>query len=137
MTEGFTSLTWGEGAGSNIRNCHRDVFMANDPDPERMRELEARLAKAKGAAVPKRTGKAGEAFSAGEIGWRMITELVAGLLIGFGLGYGLDVLLGTLPLFLILFTMLGFAGGVRTMMRTAQSVQSKETMGGGTRKRED
>lgn len=111
--------------------------MADDPDPERLRALEARLAKAKGSAVPKRTGKAGEAFSAGEIGWRMITELVAGLLIGFGIGYGLDVLLGTLPLFLILFTLLGFAGGVRTMMRTAQSVQSKEMTDGDVREREE
>ncbi|WP_128253403.1 AtpZ/AtpI family protein [Falsirhodobacter deserti] len=111
--------------------------MADDPDPERMRALEARLAKARGAAEPKRTGKAGEAFSAGEIGWRMVTELVAGLLIGFGIGYGLDVLLGTLPVFLVTFTLLGFAGGVRAMMRTAQSVQAKETVGSDARKRED
>ncbi|QUS36612.1 AtpZ/AtpI family protein [Falsirhodobacter algicola] len=110
--------------------------MTNDPDPDRMRALEARLAKARGAPV-KRTGQAGEAFSSGEIGWRMITELVAGLLIGFGIGYGLDVLLGTLPLCLIVFTLLGFAAGIRTMMRTAQSVQSKETTGGDTHERED
>ena len=49
----------------------------------------------------------------------MVTELVAGLLIGFGIGYGLDVLLGTTPILLVLFTLLGFAAGVRVMMRTA------------------
>lgn len=44
---------------------------------------------------------------------------------GLGIGYGLDHLLGTLPLFLIIFIMLGFAAGVRTMMRTAEEVQRK------------
>ena len=55
--------------------------------------------------------------------WRMVIELVAGIVIGFGIGYGLDRLVGTLPVFLILFTGLGFVAGVRTMMRTAQDVQ--------------
>jgi ATP synthase protein I len=55
--------------------------------------------------------------------WRMVIELVAGIVIGFGIGYGLDRLFGTLPVFLILFTGLGFVAGVRTMMRTAQEVQ--------------
>ncbi len=60
-----------------------------------------------------------------EGGWRMVTELVVGMLMGLGIGYGLDHLLGTLPLFLIIFIMLGFAAGVRTMMRTAEEVQRK------------
>ena len=47
---------------------------------------------------------------------------------GLGIGYGLDHLLGTLPLFLIIFTILGFAAGVRTMMRTAQEVQIEDTV---------
>ena len=55
--------------------------------------------------------------------WRMVIELVAGFVNGFGIGYGLDRLVGTLPVFLILFTGLGFVAGVRTMMRTAQDVQ--------------
>ena len=56
----------------------------------------------------------------------MVIELVAGLLIGFGMGYGLDSLFGTLPIFLILFTLLGFVAGVRTMMRTAREFQAQE-----------
>jgi len=55
----------------------------------------------------------------------MVTELVAGLGIGFGIGMGLDALLGTRPLFLVLFVLLGFAAGVQTMMRTAREVQAK------------
>jgi ATP synthase protein I len=59
-------------------------------------------------------------------GWRMVIELVAGLGIGFGMGYGLDVLFGTLPIFLIVFTLLGFAAGIKTMMRTAKEMAPGE-----------
>ncbi|MEM6823471.1 MAG: AtpZ/AtpI family protein [Pseudomonadota bacterium] len=66
-----------------------------------------------------------EHYSQAQQGWRMVTELVAGLLIGFGIGYGLDTLFGTLPILLILFTLLGFVAGVKTMVRTAQEIQAK------------
>jgi ATP synthase protein I len=56
----------------------------------------------------------------------MVIELVAGLGIGFGIGYGLDYLLGTLPIFMVLFTMLGLAAGVKTMLRSAQEVQDRK-----------
>ena len=36
------------------------------------------------------------------------------------MGYGLDVLFDTLPVFMIVFTLLGFAAGIKTMMRTAR-----------------
>ena len=99
----------------------------SEPDPnKRLRELEARIEAAKKAGAPQ-AGNQGEHYSLAQQGWRMVTELVAGLLIGFGIGYGLDSLFGTLPIFLVLFTFLGFAAGVRTMMRTAQEVQSKTT----------
>ena len=55
--------------------------------------------------------------------WRMVIELVSGLAIGFGLGYGLDIVLGTLPIFMIIFTLLGFVAGIRTMLSTAKEVQ--------------
>ena len=55
----------------------------------------------------------------------MVIELVAGIVIGFFIGYGLDLLFGTLPIMLVIWTLLGFVAGVRTMMRTAQEVQEK------------
>ena len=61
--------------------------------------------------------------------WRMVIELVSGLAIGFGLGYGLDVFFDTLPIFMIIFTLLGFVAGVRTMLATAREVQ-KDHMSG-------
>lgn len=67
-----------------------------------------------------------EHYSGAQQGWRMVTELVAGLGIGLSLGYGLDWLFGTLPIFLILFTLLGFGAGVNVMLRTAKEVQKEQ-----------
>ena len=54
-----------------------------------------------------------------------LEELVAGLGIGFGIGYGIDSFFGTLPLFLVIFTLLGLAAGIKTMMRSAEEIQRK------------
>ena len=95
--------------------------MVDEPDPERLRALEARLLKVTKAARPERQAT-GNGFSQGEVAWRMIIELVTGMLIGLALGYGLDVLFGTLPICLMIFTLLGFAAGVKTMLRTAKQL---------------
>ena len=57
----------------------------------------------------------------------MVTELVAGLVIGLCIGFGLDSLFGTLPIFLVLFVLLGFAAGVKTMLRSAQDLQRAQS----------
>ena len=59
----------------------------------------------------------------------MVIELVAGLGIGFGMGYGLDLALGTTPWLLIIFTLLGFAACIKTMMRSAKEMTPPETSG--------
>lgn len=100
--------------------------MATEPDSDRLRALEARLAKVKGKDVEPQPG-AGMAFSQGEVAWRMVIELVSGMLLGLSIGYGLDYVFGTLPIFLIIFALLGFAGGVRTMMGTARELNEKAT----------
>ncbi|WGI22889.1 AtpZ/AtpI family protein [Amylibacter sp. IMCC11727] len=97
--------------------------MTDGPDPDRLNALEAKLAEKRRANEP---GPVEEHhLSQAQAGWRMVTELVAGLLLGFGLGYGLDVAFGTMPVFLIIFTLLGFAGGVRAMMRSAEEIAKK------------
>ena len=96
-------------------------------DPEQKRqlaELEAKIAAARAAQAPK--PRADEHYSQANLAWRMVIELVAGLGIGFGIGYGLDSLFGTLPIFLVLFTLLGLAAGIKTMLRSAQEIQSKK-----------
>lgn len=95
--------------------------MSEDPDPDRLRALEARLAKVKGAPARERSA-AGKGFSQGELAWRMVIELVSGMLLGLSIGYGLDWLFGTIPVFLIIFALLGFIAGVKTMLRTSQQM---------------
>jgi len=52
-------------------------------------------------------------------GFRLSTELVAGVLVGAAFGWVLDHLLGISPWGLIVFLLLGFAGGVLNVMRAA------------------
>ena len=97
-----------------------------DPDEkQRMAQLEDKIANAK--AVHRPESQIEEHHSQAHAGWRMVTELVAGLLIGFCIGYGLDSLFGTLPIFLVLFVLLGFAAGVKTMLRSAQDIQRAQS----------
>lgn len=105
-----------------MANTSRGVLSVTDPDQQRqLEQLEAKIAAAKQAQAPK--PRVDEHYSQAQHAWRMVIELVAGLGIGFGIGYGLDVLFGTLPIFMVLFVMLGLAAGVKTMLRSAQEMQ--------------
>jgi ATP synthase protein I len=55
----------------------------------------------------------------------MVIELATGIMLGSGIGYGLDVLFGTLPVFLVIFSLFGFAAGIRTMLGTARELGQK------------
>ena len=55
-------------------------------------------------------------------GWRMVIELVTGMLLGVSLGMALDYIVGSEPVFLIIFSLLGFMAGVKTMMATAKKM---------------
>jgi len=90
----------------------------------RLRALEDRITRAKASLNPPKAAQ--DQHSMAQVGWRMVIELVTGLGLGAGIGYGLDVLVGTLPLFLVLFTLLGFAAGVRTMLRSARELAPKD-----------
>jgi ATP synthase protein I len=56
-------------------------------------------------------------------GFRLSTELVAGVLVGAAIGWLLDKWLGISPWGLIVFLLLGFAAGVLNVMRAAGIVQ--------------
>lgn len=99
--------------------------MGTEPDQKRLDALGEKLDAMKEATTPKPREE--HHISQAQAGWRMVTELVVGLLLGFGIGFGLDKLFGTIPIFLILFTMFGFAAGVRTMMRSAAEIQRKNS----------
>ena len=90
----------------------------------RLAQLEARIAAAKKAQEPE--ARKEEHYSQAQQAWRMVIEMVAGLGIGFGMGYGLDRLFGTTPFLLVLFTLLGLAAGIKTMMRSVAEIQAKQ-----------
>jgi ATP synthase protein I len=102
--------------------------MTDGPDPKRLDDLEDRLKALRKSREP--APRKESHVSQAQAGWRMVTELVVGLLLGFGIGYGLDSLFGTVPIFLILFTLLGFAGGVRAMMKSAAEIQQQNAKAG-------
>lgn len=99
--------------------------MTQDDQQQRMAQLEARI-KAVKQAHEAPEPRARNDMSQGELAWRMVIEMVSGLGIGFGIGYGLDSLLGTIPIMLVLFTLLGLAAGIQTMMRSARAAQAKQ-----------
>jgi len=98
--------------------------MADPAEKERLARLEARIAAIKKTQEP--APRTPDHHAQAQLAWRMVIELVAGLAIGFGIGLGLDALFETRPVFLVLFTLLGFVAGVRTMMRSAREVQDKD-----------
>jgi ATP synthase protein I len=57
-------------------------------------------------------------------GWvlRLSVELAAGLVIGGLIGWGLDYWLGTNPLMLIVFFLLGATAGIYTVIRSAMQL---------------
>ncbi len=53
------------------------------------------------------------------IGFRLSSELVAGVVVGAAIGWGFDHFLSTSPFGLIVFVLLGFVAGVVNVVRSA------------------
>jgi ATP synthase protein I len=100
--------------------------MSEDPDREALRQLGDRIAKAKGATRPP---GAMHSLGQGEAAWRMVIELATGMALGLAIGYGLDSLFGTAPVMIVIFALLGFAAGVRTMLGTAAALTRQQGAG--------
>ena len=63
--------------------------------------------------------------SAMALGFRLSSELVAGVVVGAGIGWGFDRLLSTSPFGFIVFLLLGFVAGVVNVVRTAGAGQNR------------
>src|SRR5262245_10809786 len=57
--------------------------------------------------------------SAMALGFRLSSELIAGVVVGAAIGWGVDRLLSTTPFGLIVFLLLGFVAGVVNVVRAA------------------
>jgi ATP synthase protein I len=92
--------------------------------PDRLKDLGNRIAAEKveraEAAKPTTTYQGASDYSKG---YKLASEFVAGTLVGGLIGYGLDYVAGTLPLFLIVFLLLGFGAGILNMSRAANRSQ--------------
>lgn len=97
-----------------------------DAEKNRLSDLGRRIADAKRT----RSIKTGEVEGPGETGnasdmavaMRMSSEFVAAILVGAGIGWSIDWLAGTGPLFLVIFTGLGFVAGVKNVLRATQKM---------------
>ena len=98
---------------------HGARMSEDDPDA-RLADIEERLRKARAQRgevrrVESPNSKLGIAF-------RLVTELLAAVIVGGALGWGLDRIFATGPLFLIVMFLVGVAAGFFNVVRTAQQM---------------
>lgn len=86
-------------------------------DPDKLKELSRKILLAQGKELNRQEQSVSQKNMS--YVWRMVLELVIGMIFGFGIGFGLDKWLGTAPIMMIIMSLFGFAAGVRTMMITA------------------
>lgn len=104
-----------EGKGQDVRPVDEAALSA------RLRNLGDRLDRQRARDSAKIEPGAGRAFDSSRlaVALRLSAELVGGVIVGAGIGLGFDYLAGTSPWGFIVLVMLGFAGGVLTVMRSA------------------
>lgn len=96
------------------------------PDSASLAQLGERLQAARkgeeGGNYAKKSGVVGSALG---LGFRIVTELLAAVVVGGAIGYGLDQWLGCAPWLMALFLFLGGASGVLNAYRAAKSHVSR------------
>ncbi len=90
----------------------------DDPDVRRLNEIEQRLRKAREMRAEVRQVEAPNSKLG--IAFRLVTELMAALIVGGAIGWGLDRILGTGPFLFIVMFMVGVAAGIINVVRSAQ-----------------
>ena len=104
----------GEESGNSNRSAEEAALSA------RLQRLGERLDQRKGPSRQVEAGSSSKSDpSALARGFRLSTELVAGVLVGAFIGWALDKWLGISPWGMIVFLLLGFAAGVINVMRAA------------------
>jgi ATP synthase protein I len=111
--------TDGSGQGNRDKSPDEAALSA------RLGSLDRRLSKIRGSRKTGTDQAGGQSeddtarASAMALGFRLSSELVAGVVIGAAIGWGFDRLLSTSPLGLIVFVLLGFIAGVVNVIRSA------------------
>jgi len=98
----------------------------NDPEMHRLNELERRLQKARdGQKQEEKPAPPPASPSQMGIAFRLITELLAGVIVGGAIGWALDRVFGTSPILLIVCFLLGVAAGILNVQRAARELNER------------
>lgn len=89
---------------------------------DKLHEKLGTIDKREAAQMPNDRDNAARSKAMG-IAFRIATDLVAGVAVGGFLGWFLDSLLGTAPILLVVFLLLGIAAGLRNSVRAARKLQ--------------
>jgi ATP synthase protein I len=104
---------------AEISPADRDAFKRRaSAIGRRLDEVKARRAPDQVEAAGVRGKAMGQAF-------RIVAELVVGVAVGGFIGFTLDRWLGATPWLLVVGLMLGFAGGLMNVVRTARQMQAE------------
>lgn len=87
----------------------------------RLDDVKAR--QAAGRQSDGRSGPNGQGAAYGQA-FKIAAELIAGLVFGGALGWFLDKQFGTLPIFLVVFVVLGLSAGMMNVIRGARRAQA-------------
>lgn len=84
------------------------------------RQAEALKARAAPEPVAHAHGEQAAAY-----GYRLLADLIGGVLVGLALGWGFDMVVGSLPWGVIAGTLLGFAVSIRMAVRSAKRLSDR------------
>lgn len=103
----------------------------NDGDKPTLRDIDARIRAARGGAEGKGKddGPGPRNVSGIGLAFRISIEFTAAVLVGVAIGYALDRWLGTSPLFMVVFLLLGFASGAMNIYRVVKGLDSSVGLG--------
>lgn len=106
---------------------------STSPDMQSLGDLESRLSAAReraGLAREEEAASSGPpATSAMGVAFRIGVELAVGAAVGCGIGWALDHWLGTKPILLLVFFLLGGAAGMLNVYRFVRSMNAPEPAG--------
>lgn len=113
--------------------------MMDEPKaPLSLEDLDARLraARAQESTKDPERSRTGDAGSGMGLGFRVATELVAGIAVGTLIGFALDSWLGTRPVLMVVFLFLGAAAGVMNVYRAAKGLDDSVGLGQAQRRKD-
>jgi ATP synthase protein I len=96
-------------------------------EPPDTSDLAARIARAQAAqpAHQRPGGVKGGGLIGASRGYRLASEFVAAIVVGGGLGYGIDEVAHTRPWAMLVLLILGFAAGVRNVLRASAEMNAR------------